>query len=71
MERAIGGESVMLNTMNNYQPMSADNPQIMDQIRQEHVQIMDQKLQQAIYTNGGNAMQQVKTVIVQPISEVI
>lgn len=34
MERTIGGEAVLLNTMNNYQPLSGDNPKIMDQIRQ-------------------------------------
>jgi hypothetical protein len=34
MDRTIGGEPVILNTMNNYQPLSADDPQVMDQIRQ-------------------------------------
>lgn len=43
----------------------------MDQIRQEHLKIMDQKLQEAITVNGGNAMQQVKTIIVEPLAEVI
>jgi hypothetical protein len=32
---------------------------------------MDEKLQEAIISNGGNAMQQVKTIIVEPLSEVL
>ena len=61
----------MLKAMDNYQPLSADDPQVMDHIRQEHLKIMDQKIQEAIATNGGNAIQQVKTVIVEPITEVV
>ena len=34
MERTIGGEPVILDAMTHYQPLSADDPQIMDQIRQ-------------------------------------
>lgn len=71
MERAIGGEPIMLKAMDNYQPLSVDDPQVMDHIRQEHLKIMDQKIQEAIATNGGNAIQQVKTVIVEPITEVV
>lgn len=71
MERAIGGEPVLLNAMTNYQPLSADDPIVREQIRQEHVKIMDQKLKEAINNNGGNALQQVKTIIVEPLTDVV
>lgn len=61
-----------LNAINHYKPGSgANDPVVMDEIRQEHVRIMDEKLQETIAINGKNSVQQVKTIIVEPLTEVV
>ena len=72
MERSLGGEPVYLNAVNHYKPLTGtEDTRTMDEIRSEHIKIMDKKLNEAVSHNGNNAYQTVKTIIVEPVNEVV